>query len=150
MRKLYVTSFIYLIVGLFSGVFYREFAKFNDFDTTAEYTQLGTLHTHLLVLGFIVPLVFLALERGLRIAKQKPFWSGFWIYNVGVVWTLTMMTIRGVYQVMGTIIDSAAFSGIAGIGHILLAVALVMIMIAVGRAITVAEVTEARNEPVSQ
>ena len=44
------TSFVYLILALISGVFYREFTKFNGF---TEKTTLGVVHTHLFVLGVV-------------------------------------------------------------------------------------------------
>ena len=53
-------------------------------------------------------------------------------YNGGLLVTVTMMIIRGILQVLGTSLSSgmnAAISGIAGIGHILLGVGLIMLMV---------------------
>ena len=49
MKKLINTSFLYLILALAAGVFYREFTKFNSF--TGK-TTLAVVHTHLFVLGW--------------------------------------------------------------------------------------------------
>ncbi len=48
MRKIAKLSFFYSMLGMFLGVFYREFTKLNDY--TGE-TVLNGLHTHVLVLG---------------------------------------------------------------------------------------------------
>ena len=58
MRRLFYASFAYMIIGVLSGLFYREFTKLNDFPE-GQFTQLGLAHTHLLTLGFIVLLIVL-------------------------------------------------------------------------------------------
>lgn len=45
-----------------------------------------------------------------------------------------MLVVRDVVQVMGLIVSSAAISGVAGIGHILLGVSLIMILLDIKRA----------------
>ena len=62
MKRLLNASFIYMLAGVASGLFYREFTKLNDFPE-GQFTQLGLAHTHLLTLGFIVLLIVLALEK---------------------------------------------------------------------------------------
>lgn len=62
MKKLFNASFIYMFLGVLSGVFYQEFTKINNFPE-GEFTQLGVTHTHLLTLGFIVLLIVLLLEK---------------------------------------------------------------------------------------
>ena len=59
MKRLLNASFIYMLAGVASGLFYREFTKLNDFPE-GQFTQLGLAHTHLLTLGFIVLLIVLA------------------------------------------------------------------------------------------
>ena len=54
MKKLVNTSFIYLILSLISGVFYREFTKFNGY--TGK-TALGVMHTHFFILGVLIFLI---------------------------------------------------------------------------------------------
>ena len=54
MKKLINTSFLYLILALAAGVFYREFTKFNSF--TGK-TTLAVVHTHLFVLGVLLFLI---------------------------------------------------------------------------------------------
>ena len=49
MKKLYNASFTYLIIGLLSGIFAREYGKYKG---DCRITLLNLLHTHTLVLGF--------------------------------------------------------------------------------------------------
>ena len=49
MKKLYMQRFIYLIIGLLSGVFAREYTKAQGI----KGSTMLQVHTHVLVLGFI-------------------------------------------------------------------------------------------------
>lgn len=60
MKKLFYAAHIYMIVGVISGLYYREITKLNDF--TGD-TQLGVVHTHLLALGMLFFLIVLGLEK---------------------------------------------------------------------------------------
>ena len=87
MKKLLNASFIYMLAGVASGLFYREFTKLNDFPE-GQFTQLGLAHTHLLTLGFIVLLIVLALEKVFTVSRSpKLFVWFFWLYNAGVILT---------------------------------------------------------------
>ncbi len=126
MKKLAKFSFFYSILGLLLGVFYREFTKFNDFSGR---TVLGGLHTHVLVLGVIFLLILLLLDNSFGITKHKNFNKFFIIYNVGLILLVISMTIRGCIEVLNPDISKgldASISGIAGISHIILAVAFVL------------------------
>ena len=48
MRRLFNAAFLYTILGLAGGLFYRELTHINRF--TGD-TQLAVVHTHFLVLG---------------------------------------------------------------------------------------------------
>ena len=50
MKKLYNAAFSYLIIGLLSGVFAREYSKAQGIKGS---TMLQLVHTHVLVLGFV-------------------------------------------------------------------------------------------------
>ena len=54
MKKYINYAFIYAILGLASGVFYREFTKFHDF--TGK-TALSVTHVHFLTLGTLFFLI---------------------------------------------------------------------------------------------
>lgn len=59
-------------------------------------------------------------------------------YQVGLNITAVMMVVRGVAQVLGTEFSkgaNAAISGIAGIGHILLGVSMVLVLLQLKRSV---------------
>ena len=60
------------------------------------------------------------------------------LYHVGLNLTAVMLVVRGVFQVLSTALSSgmsAAISGVAGIGHILLGVSLVLLMVRIKRSV---------------
>src|SRR5262245_13118437 len=90
MRKLYYAAFGYMLAGVASGLFYREFTKLNDFPE-GQFTQLGLAHTHLLTLGFVILLIVLVLEKVFALSRSKLFGWFFWLYNAGVILTSAML-----------------------------------------------------------
>lgn len=127
--KRYINSALcYAILAMVGGVFYREFTKFNGF--TGK-TTLSVVHTHYFLLGMVFFLLLLVLEKNLSFASPK---TGriLVVYQVGLNLTAVMMLVRGVTQVLGTPLSSglqASMSGIAGIGHILLGVSLILLLL---------------------
>ena len=120
MHKLAKTSMVYMILGLVFGVYYREFTKFTNFSGK---TQLSVLHTHTLVLGMLFFLIVLLLEKNFKLSQQKYFQRFYLFFNVGLIITLGMLLLHGTLTVLGYP-DSAAISGISGIGHLLLTIGL--------------------------
>lgn len=134
MQKLLAAAFIYMVAGVASGLFYREFTKLNDFPE-GQYTQLAVVHTHLLTLGVIVLLIALVLEKVFAVSRSpRLFACFFWLYNAGVVLTAAMMVWHGTLTVLGED-SSAMIAGVAGIGHILITVALILFFVALRRAV---------------
>lgn len=133
MSRLFYASFAYMIAGVLSGLFYREFTKHNGFPD-GQFTQLGLAHTHLLTLGFIVLLIVLALEKTLGLSRSKLFGWFFWLYNAGVILTSAMLIWHGSLTVLGEE-STKMIAGIAGIGHILLTAAMVLLFLTLRRAI---------------
>ena len=128
MRRLFSATFAYMLVGVASGLFYREFTKINDFPE-GEATQLGLVHTHLLVLGFVVLLIVLLLEKAFALSESRLFGWFFWLYNAGLVLTSAMMIWHGCLTVLG-LESSGMIAGIAGLGHILLSAGMVLLFLA--------------------
>lgn len=126
MRKLYFAALAYMILGLASGLFYREFNKAHDFTGSS---QLSVMHTHLLALGMLFFLVMMALESQFGFMRLPQAIGFYWVYNAGLVLTIAMMAVHGVRTVLDKP-DSPALDGISGMGHILLTVALVLLFIA--------------------
>ena len=129
MKKYLNISLIYAIAAMVGGVFYREFTKWNGF---TGMTALGKVHTHLFLLGMLMFLIIALFAEHHDLQKQKLFRVFLWVYNIGVPLTEVMLVVRGIAQVLNVSLSSAAnasISGIAGIGHILTGVGLVLLLI---------------------
>ena len=64
--------------------------------------------------------------------KFKTFRAFFWTYNIGVPLTAGMLLVRGILQVLSLPVStgfSAAISGFAGIGHILVGVGIILLLV---------------------
>ena len=134
MKKILNAAFIYMIAGVASGLFYREFTKLNGFPE-GKFTQLGLVHTHLLTLGFIVLLIALVIEKVFTISRSpKLFAWFFWLYNAGVILTSAMLVWHGSLTVLGQE-SSTMIAGIAGLGHMLLTAGMVVFFVALRRAV---------------
>ena len=135
MKRYMNLALLYAVLAMVGGVFYREFTKFNGF--TAK-TTLGVVHTHYFLLGMVFFLLLLLLEKSLSFTGAK---TGRVLaaYQIGLNLTAVMFVVRGVTQVLGTALSSgmsAAISGVAGIGHILLGVSLVLLLIEIKRSVS--------------
>ncbi|WP_336645794.1 DUF2871 domain-containing protein [Microbacterium sp. USHLN186] len=144
MTRLVAAAFAYMLAGVASGLFYREFTKANDF-TEGAFTQLGVVHTHLLTLGFIVLLIVLVLEKVFTLSRSpKLFGWFFWLYNAGVILTAAMMVWHGTLTVLGEP-STKMIAGIAGLGHILLTAAMIVFFVALRKAVAVESAARARS-----
>jgi hypothetical protein len=129
MKKLLNTSFVYAIAGLFAGVYYREMTKFLEFKGV---TQLSFVHTHLFALGMLFFLIVLVLEKSFSFTATKKYRLFYRLYNSGLILTALMFIIQGTLQVLETPLSSgvnASISGIAGMGHILIASGIVYLFL---------------------
>lgn len=138
MKRYMNMALVYAILAMVGGVFYREFTKFNGFTGR---TTLGVVHTHYFLLGMVFFLLLLLLEKNFSFTGAK---TGRILvaYEIGLNLTAVMFVVRGVTQVLGTALSSgmsAAISGMAGIGHILLGVSLVLLLVQIKRSVSVAK-----------
>lgn len=134
MKRYMNAALVYAVLAMAGGVFYREFTKFVGF--TGE-TTLSVVHTHYFMLGMALFLLLLLLEKSVSFTTAK---TGrvLIVYHVGLNLTAVMFLVRGVTQALGTALSSgmdATISGVAGIGHILLGVSLVLLLLQVKRAL---------------
>lgn len=134
MKRYMNAALVYAVLAMAGGVFYREFTKFVGF--TGE-TTLSVVHTHYFMLGMALFLLLLLLEKSFSFTTAR---TGrvLIVYHVGLNLTAVMFLVRGVTQALGTALSSgmdAAISGVAGIGHILLGVSLVLLLLQVKRAL---------------
>lgn len=131
MKKVMNTAIVYFVLAMVGGIFYREFTKWNDF---SGQTVLSVLHTHLLALGTAVFLIIAVLFKITNLENNTLYKKFYLIYNISFPLMIIMMTFRGVVEVMNTSIShgiDAMISGIAGLSHIGLAVALFMLLISI-------------------
>ena len=134
MKKYLNTAFIYALLALAGGVFYRGFTKFNGFTGV---TALGKLHVHLFTLGMVMFLLVALFSAQLPLEKQKNFRAFLKLYHIGVPLTALMLLIRGVLEVLATPLSrgmDAAISGMAGLGHILTGVGIVLFLLSLKKA----------------
>lgn len=143
MKRLYYAALTYLTLALAAGLSYREYTKAQHF--TGD-SQLSVMHTHLLALGMLVFLTVLALDKLFALSQTRLFDLFFWFYNVGLGITVTMMAVHGTLTVRGQEV-SPAVPGIAGLGHILLTIGLILLFLALGRRVLTTPAEGAATPP---
>lgn len=139
MKRYMNMALLYAIFAMAGGVFYREFTKFSSF---AEKTTLSVVHTHYFLLGMVFFLLLVPLEKSFSFTGAK---TGriLAVYHTGLNLTAVMLVVRGVTQVLAPTLSSgmnAAISGIAGIGHILLGVSIVLLLVQIRRSVSAAQI----------
>lgn len=130
MKRILNTAFFYLILGLISGVFYREFTKIYGY---TNYTRLSVLHTHLLILGMMIfMIIFLIASIYNKLIETKKFTIFYFTYNISFLVMIITILIRGILEVQNINLNksfNAAISGIAGLSHIGISVALIILFL---------------------
>lgn len=135
MKKYLNFSLGYAIAAMAGGVFYREFTKWNGFSGV---TALGKVHAHLFLLGMGMFLIVALFAAQLDLEKLKTFRVFLWTYNIGVGLMAVMMLVRGIMQVKNVALSKgadASISGMAGIGHILTGVGIVLLILSLKKAV---------------
>lgn len=135
MKKYLNISLFYAIAAMIGGVFYREFTKWNGYDGV---TVLGKVHTHLFMMGMMVFLMAALFAEHYELQKQKTFRIFMPVYNIGLAVTVVMMVVRGIAQVLNISLSSvanASISGIAGIGHMLTGVGIILFLVSLKKAV---------------
>ena len=137
MKKLVKFAYAYAFAALICGVFYREFTKALAFDGR---TALAFKHPHLLGLGTLFFLVLALFSIKTDLSEQKGFSVYLVVYSAGLCFTVLMLGVRGVLQVLqaaGRLSLSAGLnsmvSGLAGLGHIALGTGLILILSCLSR-----------------
>ena len=147
MKKHIIIALVYAALAMACGVFYREFTK--DFEFAGD-TALGKVHTHLFLLGMVVFLLFALFDAKLNLQKHKLYLPFMVIYNSGVGIMSIMLIVRGVLEVTGASASDGAVSGIAGLGHILVAAGIIlffcMLLLSLGKKISKPNQTEIKAD----
>ena len=128
MKRYANASLLYALIAMAGGVFYREFTKFSGF--TGK-TAISVVHTHYFLLGMVFFLLLLLLEKSFAFSGEK---TGcvLALYHVGLNVTGAALLVRGVAQVLALPLSramDASLSGVAGIGHLLLGVSMVLLLL---------------------
>ncbi len=139
MKRYMNMALLYAILAMAGGVFYREFTRFNGF--TAK-TTLSVVHTHYFLLGMVFFLLLLLLEKNFSFTGAKTR-RVLTVYHIGLNLTAVMFIVRGVAQVLvpASSLSSGmngAISGVAGIGHILLGVSIILLLVQIRRSVLAA------------
>lgn len=130
MKKYLNLASFYLALGLIGGVFFREFTKLNGFEGE---TALKALHPHALVLGFLMFLMVLVLEKNFRISKVKHFGKWLIAYNTTFIYVWITLLIRGIAQVKG--VQISGLNHISGLAHALFGASIVWLVVILYKAI---------------
>lgn len=136
MTKRYANmAIVYAVIAMVFGVFYREFTKFSDFTSQ---TRLSVMHTHYFLLGMIFFLVLMLAEKIFAFSDRN---AGRFliVYHVGLNVTGLGFLMRGLTQVWGTELSrglDASISGIAGIGHILTGVSIILLLLKIRKCVS--------------
>ena len=138
MKRCINAALLYAVLAMAGGVFYREFTKFNGF--TGK-TTLSVVHTHYFLLGMVFFLLLLLLEKNFSFMGAK---TGRTLaaYHIGLNLTAVMFVVRGLTQVLAPALSrgmDAAISGMAGIGHILLGVSMVLLLVQIRRSVAASQ-----------
>lgn len=134
-KKSFNAGFIFIILGIFAGAFYREFTLFLGF--TGQ-TSMSIMHTHLLTTGGFMFFIFALCFKAFNVAPSKKLNILLPAYLVSVVGNVAVMFVRGLFEVMGWEITKAingTLSGIAGLDHILLTITLIWIFNIIRKAV---------------
>lgn len=127
MKKLVKTAFIYAIIAMLSGIFYREGSRFLEL---TEPNTWSIIHTHFFMLGMFFFLIVLLLEKSFHLTKDKKYNAFYYIYNIGLIITGIMLYLRGIADVAeGFMAYDKMISGISGLGHILLGIGIILFFI---------------------
>ncbi len=127
MKKLINTAFVYTIVALLAGAFYREFTKFMNY---SEGTSLAFVHTHLMVLGAVFFLIIALFAASTDLLLHPKFERTIRLYHFSVIAMVGMMFVRGITQIMMPDVSRAidfSISGLAGLSHICMLVSFILL-----------------------
>lgn len=94
--------------------------------------QADPVHPHYFLLGMVFFLLLALLEKAFRFSDWKHTGKALALYQVGLNATALGFLARGVMEVLGTQLSrglNASISGVAGIGHVMLGVSMVLLLV---------------------
>ena len=91
LKTLAIIATSWAILGLLAGVGFRELTR----HATADPGTLGIVHGHTLILGMMVSLILLVLEKLFVLSEWKFFKPAFVVWNLGLLVTVVMLFVQG-------------------------------------------------------
>lgn len=114
----------YLFSGILAGAVYRELGKIYTLDV-----KMAFVHTHLIVLGFIVSSIFYLLIKNINISNETVE-KLYRTYSFGIFFSFTIMFLHGLVDNFAPLnAVKMTMVGISGIGHILITVAVILVSV---------------------
>ena len=129
MKKYINMAIFYAVLAMLAGVFYREFTKYMNFEGS---TSLLRIHPHLFTLGMMMYLLIYLISLSLNFYENNKIDKHLKFYNIGLILSAVMMFVRGFTEVLAKDLSNgqeAMISGVAGLGHIILGVSLILILL---------------------
>ena len=129
MKKFINLAFIYAILAMVGGVFYREFTKFVGF--TGK-TTLAFVHLHYFVLGVVIFLILAIFSNFTDLENSKKLKPFMITYNIGLNFMIVMFIVKGITQALEiemTKTTLAMISGFAGIAHITVGIGIILLFL---------------------
>ena len=124
----------YLFSGILAGAVYRELGKIYTLDV-----KMAFVHTHLIVLGFIVSSIFYLLIKNINISNETVE-KLYRTYSFGIFLSFTIMFLHGLVDNFAPLnAVKMTMVGISGIGHILITLAVILVSVKALRAKEVAQ-----------
>lgn len=129
MKKYINMAIFYAVLAMIAGVFYREFTKYMNFEGS---TSLLRIHPHLFTLGMMMYLLIYLISLSLNFDENNKIDKHLKFYNIGLILSAVMMFVRGLTEVLAKDLSNgqeAMISGMAGLGHVILGVSLILILL---------------------
>lgn len=123
-EKIGKVAVVSLEIGLLLGALYREFTHINGF---TAHTTLSLAHPHMILLGAVFSF---AMFLYLRVENRdgRNLHTYYRVYLLALMYFIASLVIRGMYTLVSSgaaLYPDGAISGMAGLGHIGLTVAMI-------------------------
>lgn len=128
-KILAITAAVFALLGMIVGIVYHGAMLSFGFKGGSAMAATHPMTFALGCGGFLLALIF---EKFYTLSRSKLSRPAYFIYIVGVVLTVVMLIVRGYAQMSGAVLtdgQDAMISGIAGIGHTIVAAGMALFFI---------------------
>lgn len=133
LKKLINIAGIYGLGSLLAGLLYRTLTQIHKFEGE---TTLAVTHSHLMAMGAFLFLILALFALHTNLVTLPAFRKFLWGYNLSFPLMIAVMLFKGYAQVSGMVFDkkmNAIVTGISGVSHIGITIALIFLFIALKR-----------------